>query len=117
MDNNNRVFEKTEESDAEFQESEKSTGFEKFRTTVVSKLHTAADVLGAKAADQDPESRTAQVENYASEWLDKSAECIQNFDIKQTDSKVREYVRKKPGRSLLMAGAVGLVIGTFLRRR
>ena len=53
----------------------------------------------------------------ASEFLGHAAEYVQQFDPKKADAGVRKYVSRNPGRSLLIAGAVGLIIGVFLRRR
>jgi ElaB/YqjD/DUF883 family membrane-anchored ribosome-binding protein len=49
--------------------------------------------------------------------LDQSAEYIRQFDCKPADVKIREFIRQSPGRSLLIAGAVGLIIGAIVRRR
>jgi ElaB/YqjD/DUF883 family membrane-anchored ribosome-binding protein len=49
--------------------------------------------------------------------LDDFAEYVRQFDQKQVDTTVREYVKKSPGRSLLIAGGIGLIIGVALRRR
>jgi len=53
----------------------------------------------------------------ASEWVNHSAECIREFDNKQADASIREYVKQSPGRSLFIAGAGGQIIGAILRRR
>jgi ElaB/YqjD/DUF883 family membrane-anchored ribosome-binding protein len=113
----NRVVDKTEETAAESQGSGNSTGFENVKNAVADKLHNIAEVLGSKAADQDAQSGLAQYGKQGSEWLDQSAEYVRQFDYEQADARVREYVRQKPGRSLLIAGAVGLIIGAVLRRR
>ena len=114
---NNRVVDKTGETAAEFQGSGKSTGFENVKNIIADKLHNVAEALGEKAADQDAQSGIAQYGKQASEWLDQSAEYVRQFDYEQADARVREYVRQSPGRSLLIAGAVGLIIGAILRRR
>ncbi len=114
---NNWVVDKTGETAVELQGSEKSTGFENVKNIIADKVHNVAEALGEKAADQDPQSGIAQYGRQASEWLDQSAEYVRQFDYGQADARVREYVRQSPGRSLLIAGAVGLVIGAFLRRR
>jgi ElaB/YqjD/DUF883 family membrane-anchored ribosome-binding protein len=59
----------------------------------------------------------AQYGKQASEWLDQSADYVRQFDYVQADTRVREYVGKRPGLSLLIAGGVGLIIGAILRRR
>jgi len=73
--------------------------------------------LPHKAARQDAQSGIAHYGKQASEWLDHSAEYVRQFDYKQANAGLREYVGQSPGRSLLIAGAVGLVIGAILRRR
>jgi ElaB/YqjD/DUF883 family membrane-anchored ribosome-binding protein len=114
---NNRAADKIGETAAEFQGSDKPTGFENVKNIIADKLHNVAEALGEKAADQDAQSNTAQYGKQASEWLDQSAKYVRQFDYEQTDAKIREYVRESPGRSLLIAGAVGLIIGAILRRR
>ena len=114
---NNSTVDKTGETAAEFQGSGKSTGFENVKNIIADKLHNVAEALSEKAADQDAQSGIAQCGKQASEWLDQSAEYVRQFDYEQADARVREYVRQSPGRSLLIAGAVGLIIGAILRRR
>jgi ElaB/YqjD/DUF883 family membrane-anchored ribosome-binding protein len=117
METNNWAVDKTEETTAEFQGSGKSTGFENVKNKIADKLHSVAEGLGDKAADQDGKSGIAQYGKPASEWLDQSADYVRQFDYKQVDARVREYVKQSPGRSLLIAGAVGLIFGAILRRR
>jgi len=114
---NNSVLDKAGETAAEFQSSGKSKGFENVKNIIADKLHNAAGVLGEKAADQDAQSGKAQHVKKASEWLDQSADYVRQFDYKQANARIREYVGQSPGRSLLIAGAVGLIIGAILRRR
>ena len=114
---NNWVVDKTGETAAELQGTGKATGFENVKNIIADKVHNVAETLGEKAANQDPQSGIAQYGKQASEWLDKSAEYVRQFDYEQADARVRDYVRKSPGRSLLIAGAVGLIIGVILRRR
>jgi ElaB/YqjD/DUF883 family membrane-anchored ribosome-binding protein len=114
----NVVVDKNRETAAELQSSDKSTGFENVRNIIADKLHDVAEALGQKAADQDAQSGIAQYGKQASEWLGQSAEYVRRFDYhEQVDAGVRKYVGRSPGRSLLIAGAVGLIIGAILRRR
>jgi len=117
MGTNNWAVDKAEETAAEFQRSDKSTGFEKVQNIIADKLHIVAEALSEKAADQDAQCGITQYAKQASEWLDQSAEYVRQFDYEQEDAKVREYVSQSPGRSLVIAGAVGLIIGVILRRR
>ena len=117
MEISNSAVDKTGETAAESQGSGKSTGFENVKNIIADKLHTVAEALGERAADQDAQSGIAQCGKQASGWLDQSAEYVRQFDFEQADAGVREYVRQSPGCSLLIAGAVGLIIGAILRRR
>jgi ElaB/YqjD/DUF883 family membrane-anchored ribosome-binding protein len=102
---------------AESQGSDKSTGFENVKSFIADKLHHVAEALDEKEEVQDAQSGIAQYGKQASEWFDQSAEYVRQFDYEQANARVREYVRQSPGRSLLIAGGVGLIIGAILRRR
>lgn len=107
----------TRETAAGFEESGKSGCCGNAKTVIADKLHKIAEALGKKTADRDAESGMGKYGKQASEWLDKSAEYVRQFDYKQADVKVRDYVRKNPGRSLVISGVVGLIIGAMCRRR
>lgn len=113
----NSVNHKLQETKVEFQGSGKSTGFENVKNSIADKFHDAAKALGEKADRKEAQSGIAHYEKQASEWLDQSAEYVRQFDYEQATARVREYVKQSPGRNLLIAGAVGLVIGVILRRR
>jgi len=114
---NNDGVETTEDAAAEFHGPEKLSGFENIKNSIADSLHNVAGTLDKKSAAQEAPSDMARYGKQASEWLDQSAEYVRQFDYEQTDAKVREYIRQSPGRSLLIAGGVGLLIGTILRRR
>ncbi len=114
---NNSAGDRPGETRAEFQGSGKSIGFENVKNSIADKLHDAAKGLGEKAARQDAQSCIAHYGKQASECLDQSAEYVRQFDYEQASARVRKYVKQRPGRSLLIAGAVGLAIGAILRRR
>ena len=46
-----------------------------------------------------------------------SCKYVRQFDCKPADVKIREIIRQSPGRSLLIAGALGLLVGAVVRRR
>lgn len=114
---NNEAVDKTEETPAEAQNSAKSTGFDNVKNIIADKLHTVAAALDEKAADQEVEACMIQYGKQASDWLDQSAEYVRKFDYEQADASIREYIGQNPGRNLLIAGGVGLIIGAVLRRR
>ena len=101
MGMNSRGIEKTGELAAESQGSGAPTGFENVKNIIADRLLDVADAMADRAAAPDARSGKARCEKHASEWLGHSA----------------EYVRRNPGRSLLIAGAAGLVVGVLLRRR
>ena len=113
----NWTTDKTEETSAKSQNSKKSTGFENVKTMIADKLHNVAEILGEKATNPDANYGMAQYGQQASEWLNQSADYVRQFDYVQADTRVREYVGQRTGRSLLIAGGVGLIIGAILRRR
>ena len=117
MGMNNWAVEKTGDTAAKFQSLGQSTGFKNAQNSIADKLHKVAEALAGKAENQDAPSGIAQYGKHASEWLDQSAEYVRQFDYKQADARVREYVRQSPGRSLLIAGVAGLILGAMLRRR
>jgi ElaB/YqjD/DUF883 family membrane-anchored ribosome-binding protein len=117
MEISNSTVDKAGESSAELQGSDESTGCENIKNIIADKIHYVAGALSEKAADQDAQCGIAQYVKHASEWLDQSAEYVRQFDYEQANTRVREYVRQSPGRSLVIAGAVGLIIGAILRRR
>jgi ElaB/YqjD/DUF883 family membrane-anchored ribosome-binding protein len=111
MEANPKAVDQTQET------AGKSTGFENVKTRIADKLHHIAQVMSEKAADPNAQSDVAVCEKQASEWLDHWAEYVRQFDYKQADAKARQYVGQNPGRSILIAGTVGLIIGAILRRR
>ena len=113
----NSTVEKTDETAAGFQGSGKSTGFENVKNIIADKLQNAAGALSEKLPIHHAQGGMAQYGKQASEWLDQSAEYVRQFDYEQTGAPVKEYIRQSPGRSLLIAGAIGLIIGAILRRR
>lgn len=113
----NTTVDRSGETAADFQGSNNSTGFENVKNIIADKVHSVAEALGEEVADQDAHSGIAQYGKQASEWLDQSAEYVRRFDFEQADARVREYLSQNPGRSLLIAGAAGLIIGAILRRR
>lgn len=106
-----------EDSKDKYQNEGKPTNLENLKNTIADKLHHVAAALSEKAIDQDAPCGIAQYGKQAAVWLDQSAEHLRGFDYEQADTHVRAYVRKSPGRSLLIAGAIGMLIGAFLRRR
>ncbi len=117
MESNKCAVDEAGKTITEHQCSCKSTSFENVKNNIADTLHNAADALGANAEEKDSQSGLAQFGKKASVRLDQSAEYIRQFDCKPADIKIREFIRQSPGRSLLIAGAVGLILGAIVRRR
>ncbi|MGE0087355.1 MAG: hypothetical protein AB7S75_23355 [Desulfococcaceae bacterium] len=118
MEINNTAVDKNEETAGEYQVSDKPTRFDNVKNITAEKLHNAAEILYEKTAlYQDAQSGMARYGKQASEWLDQSAEYVRQFEYEKADAGVREYVGQNPWRSMLIAGGVGLIIGSVLRRR
>lgn len=107
----------TGETETGCQGSDKSCACGNIKTVIADKMHKVAAVVGERAARQDAQPAIAQYGKQAAEILDESAKYIQQLDYEQADAKVRDYVRRNPGLSLLIAGATGLIIGAIFQRR
>lgn len=91
-------------------------GMEQAKTKLAQKLDNIAATVEEKTAGIEQ----AEVVSYgkqASDILHQSADYVRDFDYDQTEAEVREYIRKKPGQSLMIAGGIGLLLGFLLRRR
>ena len=85
------------------------------KETVADKLHSAASTLQQKAG-QNRENAVAGYAGQAAGWLDDAAEYVREVDPQKVKSDIQHQVRSNPGRSLLVAGAAGLLLGILLRR-
>jgi ElaB/YqjD/DUF883 family membrane-anchored ribosome-binding protein len=81
-------------------------------------LHAAADMLRHRA--EGASGQFSALTNYgqqASDFLARSAQFVQEVDVERVKRQIEDAVRRNPGRSLLIAGTVGLLLGATLRRR
>jgi ElaB/YqjD/DUF883 family membrane-anchored ribosome-binding protein len=94
------------------------TTLDKVKTTISEKLHGAAQALREKSQSFSGNNQeVAQYGNQAAEWLNRSANYIEEINPQQLKSDIGNQVRQNPGRSLLVAAGIGLVVGALLRRR
>lgn len=94
----------------------KGSTFDQIKRTVSDKLHSAADAIEEKVRSSDQPTITSYG-HQASRWLDRSADYVRDMDPDQMKTAMQDQVRSNPGRSLLIAGAVGLFLGVLIRRR
>jgi ElaB/YqjD/DUF883 family membrane-anchored ribosome-binding protein len=117
MQTKNPSFSSTAEDVKMVETETKSSSFENIKTMIAEKLHSAAGELSQKAASSDLEPTLSNYGNELSEWLDKSADYVQQFDYERMNARIREHVTQKPGVSLLIAGAAGFILGALVRQR
>jgi hypothetical protein len=79
-------------------------------------LRAAAGALSDQA-DASSAQVISGLGNRAAEVLNRSADYVDEMDLGQLKEDVVNQVRRNPGRSLLIAGAAGLILGALFRRR
>ena len=99
------------------------SGLEGVKSAVADKLRNAAsalqDKLGSSSGNssQAGEGGASRYGQQAADLLGRSADYVERFDPQQVRSDIEDQVRRNPGRSLLIAGAAGLILGALIRRR
>ena len=91
--------------------------FKQIRTTAADKLQAAAQTLHQKADRSGQPTEVSALGHRAADWLERSADYLSEMEPQQLKSDIENQVRRNPGRSLLIAGIVGLALGGLLRRR
>ncbi|HEV8483673.1 MAG TPA: hypothetical protein VGV87_09005 [Blastocatellia bacterium] len=87
------------------------------RTRLAALLHQAAETLHQKSSPGGLRDGRSEGLGHAADWLDQSADYVKQADMQQVKADVANQIRRNPGRSLLVAGAVGLFLGALIRRR
>jgi ElaB/YqjD/DUF883 family membrane-anchored ribosome-binding protein len=80
-------------------------------------LSGAAQVLHEKIAGSEKQTEITNLGNRAADWLERSADYVKDVEPQQIRSDIESQVRRHPGRSLLIAGVVGLILGRVIRGR
>jgi ElaB/YqjD/DUF883 family membrane-anchored ribosome-binding protein len=104
------------ETTAEEERSMSSSGSGNLKNVVADTLHDVAQTISRKVASTENQE-VARYGMQASAMLEQSADYVRELDYGKVEASVREYIKEKPGRSLLIAGVTGLVLGAILRRR
>jgi ElaB/YqjD/DUF883 family membrane-anchored ribosome-binding protein len=93
-------------------------GVERIKGSAAHALAAAADLLRTRAEGASGQfSALTDYGRQASDLLSRSARYIEELDVDRLQERLEDAVRRNPGRSLLVAGAVGFVLGATLRRR
>lgn len=74
-----------------------------------------AQDYGQKVQDAAAKARVYAEEKMA--WAGDKFKEIQNKDPKEIIEDAKDYARQKPGQTILISAAIGLVIGFLLRRK
>ena len=84
--------------------------------SVADKLHTAADII-QKNVEQNQGKPVARYAAQASAVLGNAADYIREIEPQKVKADLQKQIRSNPGRSLMVAGAAGLLLGILIRRR
>ena len=93
------------------------SGMDKAKNMVAEKIDRLAGAIREKTVSFSETSEIAGYGREAADILQQSADYVRDFDYEQTEAEVRGYVRRQPGKSLMIAGGVGLVLGFLLRHK
>jgi ElaB/YqjD/DUF883 family membrane-anchored ribosome-binding protein len=91
--------------------------FKQIRATTADKLQSAAETLHEKADRSGQSAEISALGHRAADWLERSADYVSEMEPQRLKSDIEDKVRRNPGRSLLIAGIVGLALGSLMRRR
>ncbi|MBO0861087.1 MAG: hypothetical protein J2P21_21905 [Chloracidobacterium sp.] len=91
--------------------------FKQLKTTAADKLQAAAETLHQKADRSGQSTEVTALGHRAADWLERSADYVSEMEPQRLKSDIESQVRRNPGRSLLIAGIVGLALGGILRRK
>jgi hypothetical protein len=81
-------------------------------------LESAAERLRAKSGEARSSSNgLARFGSDAANGLDRVASYVRDADPQRIKHDIETTVRQHPGRTLLIAGVAGLILGSILRRR
>lgn len=101
------------------EERELSAGggtFDRVKVVVADFLTDAAEVIHQKSAGSG-QAELMDLGGRAAGWLEHSAGYVREVEPQRLRSDIEDKVRRNPGRSLVIAGVIGLVIGRVIRRR
>jgi len=96
---------------------------EKVRDTLADTIHTTARTIADQLRSEDPDDPAGASSGavdwalQTSRWLDRWSDEVRQWDVRETEARVRASIVEHPGRMLLMAGAVGVLLSHLLRRR
>ncbi|HXF40939.1 MAG TPA: DUF883 C-terminal domain-containing protein [Blastocatellia bacterium] len=100
-----------------FPATRSQAGIEKAKNTFAEKLNTAAEALRRKTDSPQQNNNATRYGKQAADWLESSADYLKELDVNRVKKNIENSVRQNPGRTLLIAGVAGLLLGSLVRRR
>lgn len=94
--------------------STQTSGFDRAKKTAADKLQQAAQALQEKSSGN---SELGQYGQRAAAWLERTSDYVSDINPQQVKADLGKQVQQNPGRTLLIAGGIGLLLGAVLRRR
>jgi ElaB/YqjD/DUF883 family membrane-anchored ribosome-binding protein len=93
------------------------------KTQLADKLETSAGRLRRRANDTAKiddaiamtKERVADASDRVASGMERSADWLRNADLSSMQRKLEREVRENPGRTLLIAGAIGYLLGRAFR--
>lgn len=105
-------------SNPAFDDRSPREGIDRVKGAAAQALHAAADMLRHRAEGASGQfSALTGYGQQASDFLARSANFVDEMDMERVQRQIEDAVRRNPGRSLLIAGTIGLLLGATLRRR
>ena len=92
-----------------------SSTLETIKDTVADRLNAGAGIIRQKV-EQTQDDALAGFAGQASAWLDSAADYVREVNPQKAKADLQNQIRRNPGRSLIIAGAAGLLLGIVLRR-
>lgn len=90
---------------------------DRIQARIADKLHRAAETWFGKTEDNQTPGEAAKLREQANTWLHGSAGYIERMEPEKIKADITDQVRRNPGKSLLVAGAAGLILGAIFRRK
>jgi ElaB/YqjD/DUF883 family membrane-anchored ribosome-binding protein len=90
--------------------------FDRVKLVVADLLSDAADAIHERSAGTG-HSDITNLGDRAANWLEHSADYVREMEPQRLKADIEDNIRRNPGRSLIIAGVVGLVLGSMFRRR
>jgi ElaB/YqjD/DUF883 family membrane-anchored ribosome-binding protein len=90
--------------------------FDRVKFTVADLLSKAADAIHDRSA-RIGRSNISNLGDRATRWLEHSSGYVREMEPQRLKADIEDNIRRNPGRSLIIAGVVGLVLGSMFRRR